>query len=82
MLEPVEIGPECTDDCRLPIRTTEVPMQLLHLTDLHYTTDQPFQKALIEALLNDLKYRVADGFTPKFIVFSGDIVHNPDDTGI
>jgi hypothetical protein len=57
-------------------------MQLLHLTDLNYTSDQPFQKALIEALLNDLKQRVADGFAPKFIVFSGDIVHNPDETGI
>ena len=53
-------------------------MQFLHLTDLHYVTDQPFQKALIGALLKDVKQQVSKGFSPEFVVFSGDIVHNPD----
>ena len=57
-------------------------MQLLHLTDLHYTSSQPFQRALFEALLKDLKQRVTDGFSPEFIVFSGDIVNNPDEPNI
>jgi hypothetical protein len=57
-------------------------MQILHLTDLHYARGQPFQKSLAEALLKDLKQQIADGFSPEFIVFSGDIVNNPDDVGI
>jgi hypothetical protein len=57
-------------------------MQILHVTDLHYAPDQPFQKALIEALLKDLRQRVADGFSPEFVVFSGDLVHNPDEVGV
>jgi predicted MPP superfamily phosphohydrolase len=57
-------------------------MQILRLTDLHYSPDRPFQKALIEALLKDLKQQVADGFSPGFIVFSGDLVDNPDEIGV
>lgn len=57
-------------------------MQFLHLTDLHYTSGQPFQKALIEALLKDLKQQIADGFSPEFVVFSGDIVNNPDEADV
>ncbi len=57
-------------------------MQLLHLTDLHFTLNQPFQKALISALLADIKERVSDGFSADFVVFSGDVVNNPDEPNI
>jgi len=57
-------------------------MQLLHVTDLHYTSDQPFQRAVIEALIRDVRQRVSDGFSPEFVIFSGDIVHNPDEERI
>ena len=46
-------------------------MHLLHLTDLHYTLDQPFQMALIDALLKDLKQKVADGFSAGVRYFFG-----------
>src|SRR5262245_14864166 len=54
-------------------------MRILHLTDLHYTSNQPFQRALIEALLKDIEQQVRDGFLANFIVFSGDLVHDPDE---
>jgi predicted MPP superfamily phosphohydrolase len=54
-------------------------VEILHLTDLHYQLDNPFQKQLIKALLTDLK---TDGFSPDYIVFSGDLVQNPDDPNI
>jgi hypothetical protein len=57
-------------------------MKLVHLSDLHYASNKPFQIALTDALLKDLDQSVAGGFTPDFIVFSGDIVHNPDEPGI
>jgi hypothetical protein len=54
-------------------------MHILHLTDLHYQTNNPFQKNLIAALLADLK---SNGSSPDFVVFSGDLVKNPDDPEI
>jgi 3',5'-cyclic AMP phosphodiesterase CpdA len=57
-------------------------VQFIHFTDLHYRNDNPFQKALTEALIIDLQGQVASGISPDFLVFSGDLVNNPDDPGI
>jgi calcineurin-like phosphoesterase family protein len=54
-------------------------MQLIHVTDLHFKSEQPFQKRLIRALLNDIRQRVAGGLVPDAIIFSGDLVQNPDE---
>jgi len=63
---------------RSPIIQKEF-MQLLHLTDLHFTLNQPFQKALIKALFDDVEKHVGEGFSADFVVFSGDLVNNPDE---
>lgn len=57
-------------------------MEFIHLTDLHYSDNSPFQLALIEALLSDLREQMAKGLQPDFLVFSGDLVNNPDDEQI
>lgn len=57
-------------------------MQVLHLTDLHFRREQAFQKQLIKALLDDIRQKVADSLSPDAIVFSGDLVQNPDDSDI
>lgn len=57
-------------------------MQVLHVTDLHFKPDQPFQKRLITALLEDINLRVAAGMAPDAIIFSGDLVQNPDDRDV
>ena len=57
-------------------------VQFIHLTDLHYRNDHPFQKALTDALIIDLQGQVASGISPDFLVLSGDLVNNPDDPGI
>ena len=56
-------------------------MQILHLTDLHYERNRPYQVALIKALIKNLKEE-ANGFAPDFLVFSGDLVKSPDDPDI
>lgn len=57
-------------------------MQIIHITDLHYTRNSPFQLALIEALLIDLKKLMDGGASPDFLVFSGDLVNDPDESDI
>jgi predicted MPP superfamily phosphohydrolase len=54
-------------------------MQIIHLTDLHFRYGQPFQTRLINALFEDVRQRVSAGASPDAIVFSGDLVQNPDD---
>jgi predicted phosphodiesterase len=56
-------------------------MRLLHITDLHYAPNNPFQTALIKALLDDLKIQFAKD-PAELIVFSGDLVNNPDEQQI
>jgi 3',5'-cyclic AMP phosphodiesterase CpdA len=57
-------------------------MQVLHLTDLHFQHEQPFQKRLFKALLEDVGQKVAESLSPDIIVFSGDLVQNPDDPDV
>lgn len=57
-------------------------MRLLHLTDLHFTRGNAFQTALIRELLDDLKRLREKGFEADFLVFSGDLVNNPDEADI
>jgi 3',5'-cyclic AMP phosphodiesterase CpdA len=57
-------------------------MQVLHVTDLHFKPEQPFQKRLMKALLDDVGQRVAGGLAPDAIIFSGDLVQNPDDPDV
>jgi predicted MPP superfamily phosphohydrolase len=54
-------------------------VHFFHVTDLHFAKNSPFQRALIESLLLDAKSLLANGATPNFLVFSGDLVNNPDD---
>lgn len=60
----------------------EGSMQIIHLTDLHYTRNSPFQIQLIQALRVDLKKIMDDGASPDFLIFSGDLVNDPDEAGI
>jgi len=57
-------------------------VQFVHITDLHYARNSPFQKALIESLLSDAKELLANGTSPELLIFSGDLVNNPDDANI
>jgi Calcineurin-like phosphoesterase len=57
-------------------------MQFLHFTDLHYKHESPFQVELIRRLLPDLKAARDQSFNIEALVFSGDLVDNPDDPNI
>jgi hypothetical protein len=57
-------------------------MEFLHFTDLHYKDGSPFQVELIRRLLPDLKAVRDKSYNPEFLVFSGDLVDNPDDPNI
>jgi ribosomal protein S14 len=57
-------------------------MRLVHVTDLHYATGNAFQRALLKGLLADFSRLYDSGYMPDFLVFSGDLVNNPDDPGI
>jgi 3',5'-cyclic AMP phosphodiesterase CpdA len=61
---------------------TGAAMRLVHITDLHYTRGNAFQRALITSLLNDLKKLHDSGYVPDFLLFSGDLVNNPDEDKI
>ena len=49
---------------RRPDHFREQSVQFLHVTDLHYAKNSPFQLALIESLLKDAKTLVASGHAP------------------
>jgi predicted MPP superfamily phosphohydrolase len=58
-------------------------MQILHLSDLHYTSSDPaLTNILAEPLFEDLRTLTDTGLAPDFIVFSGDLVHDPDDDDV
>ncbi|MGD1015669.1 MAG: metallophosphoesterase [Roseiarcus sp.] len=57
-------------------------MEFVHFTDLHYKAGSPFQIEMIRRLLLDLKAARDKGFSPEVLVFSGDLVDNPDDLNI
>jgi 3',5'-cyclic AMP phosphodiesterase CpdA len=57
-------------------------MQFVHITDLHFKTDDAFQRELIRQLLIDLEAAHGKTLNPDFLVFSGDLVKNPDDKDI
>lgn len=57
-------------------------MEIVHFTDLHFKKANPFQHDLIRALNTDLRIERSRGLSPDFVLFSGDLVHNPDDPGI
>lgn len=57
-------------------------MRLVHITDLHFTRGNAFQTALLRSLLDDLDRLRQKGFEPDFLVFSGDLVNNPDEADI
>ena len=56
-------------------------MILLHLTDLHYDHNSAFQRELIAALIKDIETRAELEIAPDLVVFSGDLVQNPDEEG-
>jgi hypothetical protein len=57
-------------------------MEIVHFTDLHFENANPFQRDLIQALIRDLAIERSGGLSPDFLLFSGDLVHNPDDPDI
>jgi 3',5'-cyclic AMP phosphodiesterase CpdA len=57
-------------------------MQFVHITDLHFSQDDAFQRELIQQLLVDLIEAEDNGLNADFLVFSGDLVKNPDDDNI
>ncbi len=57
-------------------------MEIVHVSDLHYADGDPFQIALIDALFKDLEQQLKSGLSPEVLVFSGDLVNNPDDEDI
>jgi Calcineurin-like phosphoesterase len=57
-------------------------MRLVHITDLHFTPANAFQRALISSLLDDFRKLHDSGYIPDFLIFSGDLVNNPDEPGI
>lgn len=57
-------------------------MRLIHITDLHFTCTNAFQQALIEAMLKDFGRLYESGYVPDFLVFSGDLVNNPDEKNV
>jgi predicted phosphodiesterase len=57
-------------------------MQLIHLSDLHYSSGNSYQKELIKAFFEDISQLKRNGLAVDFVVFSGDIVNNPDEAGI
>ncbi|MGT2440523.1 metallophosphoesterase family protein [Bradyrhizobium betae] len=57
-------------------------MQLVHITDLHFMHGNAFQRDLIASLLADFKNLYDSGYVPDFLVFSGDLVNNPDEPSI
>lgn len=64
-----------------PNRNASPRMRLLHITDLHYAKNSPFQVNLIKALLSDLRVQAA-AEPLDLVVFSGDLVNNPDEPNI
>jgi 3',5'-cyclic AMP phosphodiesterase CpdA len=54
-------------------------MQFVHISDLHFKSDDAFQRELIRQLLIDLQAARGKTLDPRFLVFSGDLVKNPDD---
>jgi len=54
-------------------------MQFVHITFLHFKTDDAFQRELIRHLLIDLEAAHGKTLNPDFLVFSGDLVKNPDE---
>ncbi|MCW2282753.1 putative MPP superfamily phosphohydrolase [Rhodoblastus acidophilus] len=57
-------------------------MQIVHITDLHYKSDSPFQREIIESLFKDIDEQREHGFEANFLIFTGDLVNNPDDANI
>lgn len=49
----------------------------LHLSDFHYSKDhETGMKVVVDCLISDLeKLKSEEGFLPRFVVFSGDLVH-------
>lgn len=57
-------------------------MRLVHVTDLHFSRNSAFQRGLIKGLLADFRTLYDAGFMPDFLVFSGDLVNNPDEAEV
>jgi 3',5'-cyclic AMP phosphodiesterase CpdA len=57
-------------------------MEILHLTDLHLVRSNAFQRELVAKLLSDLAAAKDAGQKIDFMIFSGDLVNNPDDANI
>lgn len=56
---------------------------ILHLSDLHFTHDQSFNHSLyISALTNRVQQFLNSAKQPDIIVFSGDLVNDPDEEGV
>lgn len=53
---------------------------ILHLSDLHFSPSKQLdQRVVINALIKDLLQQKDNGVSPHLIIFSGDLVNNPDD---
>jgi 3',5'-cyclic AMP phosphodiesterase CpdA len=71
---------------RLP-GTGQIPMTdiftILHLSDLHFSAKTDFkQNPVMQAFLKDIQAGVTINRSPNLVVFSGDIVHNPDEKDV
>ena len=61
---------------------TEV-VTILHLSDLHFSTKWDFkQNPVIQAFLKDVASNETIRRRPNLIIFSGDIVNNPDEKDV
>ncbi|KRR02202.1 hypothetical protein CQ12_18405 [Bradyrhizobium jicamae] len=74
--------PTRTNRDKLQSEKEGLTLRLIHITDLHFTRGNAFQKALTASLLVDAKTLYDSGFAPDFVLFSGDLVNNPDEAGI
>ena len=59
-----------------------MPVEIVHITDLHFQNHNPFQAALIEALVKDLEVEKSKGLSADLLIISGDLVNNPEDKDI
>ncbi|WP_292640120.1 metallophosphoesterase [Mesorhizobium sp.] len=57
-------------------------INVLHLTDLHLSSDDFAQDVVIKAFLTDLRSRKNAASRPDLIVFSGDIARSADDKAV
>lgn len=58
-------------------------VRLLHISDLHYSRRKhQDQSIVLNALFKDVRYLVSSGQKPDLVIFSGDMVNDPDEENV